>query len=128
MNYTSIEQSKKLLSLGLSPKSADMFWMLDSKDYYEVVAVPYSESVTDNDDGIPCWSVGALWQLMPNIRTEHGIMRPKSVKENSKQFPFRYYYETLHYTDMCSTPIEAAYNMVVWLLENGYIKTENNDV
>ena len=130
MNYTSIEQSKKLLELGLSPESADMAYIENPIGEFKPVAYTPKETIVARDargnDAIiyPCWSVGALWKLMPNIRTEYGIIRPKSVKESSKHYPFRYYYETLHYTDICSTPIEAAFNMIVWLIENNYIKKE----
>lgn len=126
--YTTIEQSKKLAEFGLNPETADMCYFIDYKESNKFGINKYSVQIdtygflVHEPDNIPCWSLAALLELMPNIKTEHGIIRPKSVKENSKQFAYRYYYETLYYTDMCRTPIEAAYNMTVWLLENGYIK------
>lgn len=75
-HYTSIEQSKKLLKLGLSPESADMYWDYDDhytttpkeKDY-SIIAEPLNPSCSwDNVDPylIPCWSLGALLDVFPS--------------------------------------------------------------
>ena len=120
--YTSIEQSKKLLELGLSPESADMFY---AKRWDEPVIISdnydntpcYDES--DNTD-IPCWSVGALLEVMPEIE----------YKDYPKRFPKLLHYDGYQFDHYCHCTkeyyniIDAAYEMVVWLLENNYIKKE----
>lgn len=65
MIATTLEQSKKLVEIGINTNTADMFWMLDSKDYYELIAIPYNESGCDKDDGIPAWSFDALFNVLP---------------------------------------------------------------
>lgn len=70
---TSIEQSKKLLSLGLDPSTADMWWSRctitdfgdnDLKVSYAVTPCNISQ-FKNTDKDIPCWSFTALLELMP---------------------------------------------------------------
>ena len=70
-HYTTPEQSKRLLLIGLPAKSADMFWNnhIGSKMY----AAPLVRSKhtylykdffkSNNDFYIPCWSVGRLMEI-----------------------------------------------------------------
>ena len=62
-NYTSLEKSKKLLELGLNPESADMYypWDADSKSVFNIPIVKDDYSMSC----IPCWSLGALLEVMP---------------------------------------------------------------
>lgn len=63
----------------------------------------------------PCWSVGALLELIP--MAERGSM------ELYKDWEYKCTLQNDYYcTPRFNTPIEAAYNMIVWLLENNYIK------
>lgn len=111
--YTSIEQSKKLLGLGLSPKSADKCWCTAVKGRPQVVENQgYNEY---GDFEIPCWGVGSLIKVMPDIiLTKEGPTYGFGHPDSS------------HITESNSI-IEAAYNMVVWLLENGYIGINNQE-
>ena len=93
---TSIEQSKKLLSLGIDPSTADMMYQEyetvkgDDYDYDYKLQPFYSEEL----DGIPAWSLTVLSELMPD-------------------------------SDLCKhydNAIDAAVDMVTLLLEQGYIK------
>ena len=63
MNYTTIEQSKKLLELGLSPESADMFWFRDDTEVPKI----FPKDMMHNSASVtyPCWSVGALLEMLP---------------------------------------------------------------
>lgn len=135
--YTSIEQSKKLLELGLSPESADMYYKavyrLDKpKEILEYTLRPIIGSILKaiehknlmrsftletktykmKDIGIPCWSVGALLELIPKL---HSLQH----SENG------YFCSLANYkyvTEAYNNSIDACYNMVIWFLENGYIK------
>lgn len=153
MNFTSIEQSKKLLELGLSPESADMHY----PDYYfdgnakYPCNTPYKEAVEDlfhvyinpkTKRLLPCWSVGALFEVIPSVIKSHNkkyYLTYFRLKENRHYIyylssdPYRGIEERLEltYPDECNTfnifgetMIKATYEMVVWLLENGYIKTK----
>lgn len=114
MNYTSIEQSKRLIELGLYHSSADMYYgykkekpeYLPYKDI-EVVALC-----------IPCWSIGKLLELIKCCtRCEMTLRVDKrwNIFATKDDKVFRSYdtktngYETL---------FSAVYEVVVWLLEN----------
>ena len=107
MNFTNIEQSKKLLELGLSPDSADMFYQhipeLNSWDSVPEVAKYIKESIA-----IPCWSVGALMNLMPNQTIE-------------KIDDVYYVHYEPYYMYSAPVLVDAIYGMVVYLLENNKI-------
>lgn len=73
---TSIEESKRLLELGIDPKSADMFWELNCLHEPELIVGDYSLRIqgraTDKDYRkvtnpvlSPAWSLGALMELLP---------------------------------------------------------------
>lgn len=126
MNYTGIEQSKKLLELGLSPETADMCWGLDSDTGMynnHPYPMPWRE-YTAKEFYIPCWSTGALLEVMPLIKEDinDGGCRPNLCKgwDNNKWHIV--YRSDLYYSDWYDNSIDACYNTVVWLLENGYIK------
>ena len=137
MNYTSIEQSKKLLELGLDPESADMCWLTkDGKTYnYVPIAMPWKDYTAKNWY-LPCWSVGALIKAMPTFSTPTAFSNKVSVPtlrnygnsfeityEGDYQYPIVKSGETETVISLIgNTAIEAAYNMVVWLLENNFIK------
>ena len=74
MNYTTIEQSKRLLELGLNLETADMVYIKHATssnlefrfddDVPPMVLGKTSFSKLDVP-ALPCWSVGALLDLMP---------------------------------------------------------------
>ncbi len=120
-SFTSLEQSKKLLELGLRPQTADMYWDYDenTQSLSEAMAIPIYEGSWELhhknwSKDIPCWSVGALLELMPmvNGREPHLIWTKGT---------YTCFYYCGHKTTK-ETMIEAVYNMVIWLLENNYIK------
>lgn len=126
-HYTSIEQSKKLLELGLNPESADMLYQeyetVEGDDYvYKHRLQPwYSNDI----DGIPCWSVGALLEVIPKrIKVEGELTSTWQLKKEANGYAIYYESISLDWYSNCigETLIEAAYNMIVWLLENEYIK------
>lgn len=127
MNYTSIEQSKKLLELGLNPESADMYY---EDDISVEIGHPWHEQ------HIPCWSVGALMKLLPSE------ISTGDEWHNKYQIDIRKYDRTFYQiafgndrglsgswhdrisTKECDNLLDACFNMICWLLENGYIKKE----
>ena len=108
---TNIEQSKHLVELGLDPKSADMWWVyVDEEEPYLVAKTRDldQEPDRDTDKVIPAWSLSALLELTPY---------PMLSKDNG------WCCVTPDYAVYGDTPIQAAYEMVCWLVENGYIET-----
>lgn len=141
MNYTTLEQSRKLLELGLNPETADMtilheepYETSDSKfnGIHEILCVPFRKydkpfrQKYRNISYFPAWSLGALIELMPKICEDEndGGCYPTLCKGFNTDMWHCVYRSTLHITDWYKSPIDAAFEMVVWLIENNYIKTE----
>jgi hypothetical protein len=129
---TTIEQSRHLAELGVDLKTADLT--------YERIAIGgngYTEFPEEfqyrlremhfqffSGRGLPCWSLEALLELMPEeIVDNHNITLYKACGRwvccyqdlNGNAWPGA--------QESCDIVL-AAYRMVVWLVENGYIKTE----
>ena len=133
IHYTTIEQSKKLVELGLNPDTADMCYIAHS----ELVGIyePFCKKIEKDD--VPCWSLGALMDLLlPSIQTGEGMQNQYEIdirkywenEENLYQIAYgnnRGLSEEWH--DMINTGekenlTDAAFQMIWWLLENGYIE------
>lgn len=72
---TSIEESKRLLGLGIDPNTADMRWRYNHNEHKhddipQVLAVRNWDDPYNKD--IPAWSLGALLDLMPCYPTYNG--------------------------------------------------------
>lgn len=126
MKATTIEQSLRLIELGLKKTSSDLYYYKGHRDELEVIVK--HENLDDED--IIAWSLDALVNEMP-----------KEIKKDNKQYGFHletthnlYYVSYYRYdidgiwyhhtTELYDCTIDAAYEMVCWLLENGYIKKE----
>lgn len=116
MNYTNIEQSKRLLELGLSPDTADSFWMNAKLKHVESSKIPfffddnYHRPIWDFD--LPCWSVGRLFELIPD---ESSLNKSDKVYWCGYQF-----YQTKDY----DTPIDALIELMIYLLDNKLINNQ----
>lgn len=130
---TSLEQSKKLIELGIDIYTADMFWKNGISDKYIQCFTPYVSSGTniDYDYDIAAWSASALLELMPpylfefdrgidlniypnlSCKTWHCSYMPNAV-ENMKHDKFK---KITNGDDL----IDAAFEMVVWLKDNKLI-------
>ena len=141
-----IEQSKKLLKLGLNPETSDMIHICSiihgkENGFLDVVpkeSILYAMHTTieEKEKSIPCWSLGALLEVMPE-QIIYSDFKPfplglfKGNKEEHSKYGHYWiqYFATdsggAHIQTNGHSPIEAAYSMVVWLLENGYIKKES---
>ncbi len=129
-HYTTTEQSKKLAELGLSPKTADMYYFCDPTPAgnimhptFIIVEEHLCSRLPEYDKGdIPCWSLGTLLELMPKIQEDdkccgfYPIIR-KGWVDNQW-----YCLYTVHITRGYDNSTDAAFEMIVWLLKNNYIK------
>ena len=139
-HYTTIEQSKKLLELGLKLETADMIYRKEFDPYYNtyVLNEEYPEFLKFSGDflqgDVPCWSLGALLEIMPEqIIYSDFKPFPLGLFKGNKEEHSKYGHYWIQYfaTDSGGayvqtnghSLIEAAFNMVVWLLENGYINS-----
>lgn len=112
---TDLKQSRKLISLGLDKNTADMHYFSDGYNPTKL-DVGYSAENAKFYRGtknkyIPAWSLTALLELMPDYNITRNSFYNKVVLwsqgGNSGE---------------CNAVIDAAFEMVCWLLENGYIK------
>ncbi len=124
MIATTLEQSRKLVELGIDQSTADMYWTNNGlwKDYLK--ATPrkgYPEETC------PAWSLAALLELMP----KH-ITHPETWHYNffcltkTKNMGFLFEYSNIGLDEVAFEYssydlIDAAFEMVVWLKENKYI-------
>ncbi|MBR1379708.1 MAG: hypothetical protein IJ557_11350 [Bacteroidaceae bacterium] len=133
MNYTSIEQSKKLLELGLSPENADMFYeliMTDDHDVHYKIPQLRCDMQKSNSTDIPCWSIGALLESAPKYFSESNHQFVQTISYDHIMRLYYFIYRDYQHGGRSKTIssnknlFDGAFEMVVWLLENDYIKTE----
>ena len=122
-HYTTIEQSKKLLELGLSRDTADMVYQYNflSKSN-DTTPRAVNGSLHDTTlRNIPCWSLGALLEVMPKIKE---FYYPSLYKDSYSVTACMYSTQDHDIFKIYTGEdfLEAAYSMVIYLLENGYIK------
>ena len=132
-NYTTLEQSEKLLELGLSHETADMYYFCDPTPAGNVM-IPtliiiekhlHSRLPEYNKGDVPCWTLDALLKL---LREYDDCIKLDIFSNRSQKWQITIsYYDAVwkEHEEININLFEAAYNTVVWLLENGYIKTEN---
>ena len=132
--YTTVEQSKKLLELGLKPETADMihygyhndidgnFYLnsdttendvvsLDKKIYKKI----YKLNDNDIENAIPCWSITQLLSMFPNE-----IPHPVIGHTNLKIFNNAVCYQDV-VTFGGDNLFNNLYKMLLWLIEHNYL-------
>lgn len=124
MICTNIEQSKQLVRLGLDPDSADMWWS-NRFVYWRTtpmigVAAEQNQLYTFKwcEMDIPAWSLSALLEVMPKE------CEPDLQKSPISGVYFAHWFANgkPQITDDHGNAIAAAYEMVCWMLEQGFIK------
>lgn len=122
MIATTIEQSKRLIKLGIDATTADMVYSSLHTDYPWVwVGKPLLE-IGD----IPAWSLSALLDQLPkSIITDEGDEYELTMnKEDDLTYAFGYCstWNNSNIVEFISQEaVEAAYELLCWLLENTYI-------
>ena len=137
-NYTSLEQSKKLLAVGLRPDTADLVYQgfkdeisggeitytLDFVCNWESAYPDRSLFEDENDDTfVPCWSLGSLRKLIPvgiNLDGDTYLFKNHNRIDGSWVYYFAGENDAtlVHCT---GTDFNACFELVVWLIEKGYI-------
>jgi hypothetical protein len=113
-SYTDIEQSRKLAEI-LPLESADMYWKNGVSNKYIQCLTPFViddyRSNVNYDYDIPCWSLAALFGVLPFIdfTTPQLIGTPKAL------------YRCMYNDDLKShaydNPVDACYEMILKLHE-----------
>ena len=126
---TSIEQSKKLVELGINTKTADMYWWYFGKSSGK----RYYVGTMDDDDfneklDVPTWSLSALLGLMPFHIIENnnrfGFYQVKGFNKQGETYRFGYKTNDnsfLFETSWHNNVIDAAFEMICWLKKEKYI-------
>ena len=118
MMSTNIEQSKKLVELGINPSTADMSWIEDFLGYdkdgkrlrgkyrlYGEILIPAC-----GQDRVLAWSLSALLELMPfPMITQH---------TDKTWICVSYSNGSVYRVENQAAPIDAAFKMVCFLKEN----------
>jgi len=126
---TSIEQSKKLTELGIDVNTADMCYRIVAYNPNDThVYQPYCFVGTLESD-IPAWSLSALLELIPPYLGEFkdGIDFEFSKAMNGKWYSAHYIkfddngLVSFNKVVTGDTAIDAAFEMICWLKENGKI-------
>lgn len=125
---TDIKQSQKLKELEIDVNTADLLWVLkDRTNLLFNFPVPVEEIDKGRYD-IPAWSLTALEGLMPFQIVEdnkrYGFKQWKGYNSQGETYRFEYVSNigtTLYETYYCNNPLDAAFEMVCYLLESHYI-------
>ena len=107
---TDIKQSKKLIELGVDVNTADMGWNVFVDNTIRLLPIDDWDLVKDGSGNVkfyPAWSLTTLLELIPpgNILLRDAL----SGK-----------YKCINTVDsnLYDNPVDAAFEMVCWLLEN----------
>ena len=110
---TSVEQSQKLIELGIDVNTADMYYFTIIRNYpysqgkIKTIAKIMDGSFSSNYD-IPAWSLAALFELMPGV----------NFYKSGNKIKIENAYRTIR-NDI--SLIDAAFEMICWLKENNKI-------
>lgn len=119
-SFTDIEQSKKLIELGINVNTADMYYPNRiGMDNYPL-PIEWKNGLPLLSQEILAWSLSALIELMPErIKIGEELSFCLASKKSSTGFSFGYNLNAS--TFVADNPLDAAFEMVVWLLKNALI-------
>jgi len=126
---TTVEQSKKLIELGLDIETSDMYWDFQETGY---ILIADELGYYHNDSEIPAWSLAALFELLPkeiefySDECEFIPLLSRYYDDKSK-FICNYDNGACEHWYIEDSPVDAVYNMLVWTIEYGYFKTNKID-
>lgn len=132
---TSIEQSKKLMELGIDVNTADMCWSIFKTSWgdmiYTIVAYPMlpnqGKGIEKTYEYLPAWSLSALFDILPNDEvTSTTVTRGGWNIEPAKYLDiwFAEYETENHGNDFslsANNPIDAAFKMICQLKEKNLL-------
>ena len=118
---TSLEQSQKLKELWIDINTADMYWWYLGKSSGK----RYYVGTMDDDDfnekiDVPAWSLSALLDVLP-ILERKGYQKDKPRLLYNVAINKWIVDSHVYTTDAYDNPVDAAFEMVCWLKENGKI-------
>ena len=122
LGWTTLEEAQKLIEAGLDPETADMYYVKLGANEYSLR--PFSEPNWDRQQGVdkPCWSLGALFRLIPN----HFKFKTFIREISGDQITFAFWCQAIETPEFTgTTDIELACKLIVWLLKEGYLNPKS---
>jgi hypothetical protein len=133
LGWTSLEQSEKLIEAGLDPNTADMFYIF-YPFVQDIAGLGIGKPEEKGDT--PCWSLGALLELMPPYLFDFSRGIDLNIYRNLNGVGWHVSYLPNNIFDLQvdkfrqitngHNAIDSAVEMIIWLLEQNYIKKENS--
>ena len=119
MKVLTIEQMHQLKELGVDvkPKGMCLMYTSDSSDNYYL---KYGESTCEDD--IKAFSLQDIIDMLPYTFNNNYLRIYRSIRM------YYFIYENMSsendIIEKGKTSLQAAYNMLIWVIENGYLKTK----
>lgn len=110
---TTIEQSRKLLELGLDPKSADFAWVGEDGCFVNTSSCELKDTET------PAWSLEALIDALPSgtaFISKGRLVYSISFRKGGGGD------ENFVSTSYSKSLLNQVFELVVWMFENGYMQ------
>ena len=121
---TTIEQSNKLIELGLDINTADMYWRelkYSAEPNFEAKIRQEGMMIESPVVYSPAWSLTALMEVISKAND----FDEKDLICSSTGYRYEMYYKKAKPNDMqmhngkcCNNPLDTAFDMLCWLLEN----------
>ena len=125
MKVLSIEQMNQLKELGIDvkPKGKCLMYTSDSSDDYYL---KYGESTCEDD--IKAFSLQDIIELLPKYIIINSVTHWICVSQNCLLTEFQIMYvdgnDSYSVIKQNKSLLQAAYEMLLWVIENGYLKTK----
>ena len=125
MKVLSIEQMTMLKELGVDvePNGLDFMYSAVVLDEYRLM---YAESVCEDD--VAAFSLQDIIELLPKSIRINSVKHWFCVSQNCllTEFQVMYFagYDSYGVIKQNKSLLQAAYNMLIWVIENGYLKTK----
>ena len=129
MIATTIEQSKRLVELGLDPATSDMYYSCTTtldpyKEEWDNNPKPLGSQWTVNHNYanmIPAWSFDALTNIVSNAHILELHMRIDKTWNLYCNYSTKAVFRSfdINNGEGYESPTDAMYHLLVWLLENG---------
>jgi hypothetical protein len=110
---TSIEQSLKLIELEIDVNTADMYYPNSVGRVNYPLPIEYKMDLSLLSQEIYAWSLSALLKILPLPTLEETPITTTETKWKCTIYCDAKYWSELH-----NNPIDAAFEMICWLLEN----------
>ena len=127
LGWTTIEEAKLLVEAGLDPNTADMSYnfvvckVINGNPSEDWLLQPFSPDENQPHKQLPCWSLGALIGLMPPMLNNGTMLSIQKGEDNSYLFTYLPAIKNIaFYGDLT----KSAVDIILFLLENGYIKKQ----